>query len=186
MTNGIFERQHRFWNHKCHSEGKFSVKLTSPDMCDSQQSSWRSTEVWGETPSCSFLLHTVLKVPRPTLGVQLYWCFKKWSSHPEKVLTLRSVFHTSTRNNRCIMGNHQVIKCMFTGKVVRLLFFFLLTYIINSLQVVYKHWYRLKIKLESSIDFLSVSVHCVVTKSNNLFKCGVSDPSDLSKHRPVA
>jgi len=77
----------------------------------------------------------------------------------------------------------------FTGKAVRLLFEIAarpILFIINSLQVVYKHWYRLRKK---SYVFHSFSVSfcplCIIRKSNNLFKSGVLGSSSLLKYWPV-
>lgn len=110
------------------------------------------------------------------------------SSHPEKELTVVSVPHLNQEQE--VHRGPQIIKHMFTGKAVRLpfvffVFFVVFTYIINSLQVVYKHWYRLKNELESSIDFLSVSLHCVSLQIAITFlKSGVLASSNLLKHRP--
>lgn len=92
------------------------------------------------------------------IRVELFRCFKK--TPPRETRALGSTPQPGTGDHRWASSN------TFTGKAARLLLFFVCLFstyiIINSLQVVYKHWYRLNNKLESSIDFLSVSVHCVL------------------------
>lgn len=146
--------------------GKSSVTLISPDLCDPQRSSWiRSTQVWGEPLRCSFLLSTLLKARRfPFCSRSKYTlnCFDALKRpHPEKPgLSVPPL----NPEQETVVGPPVIKHVYREGCQTTFVFVFCLfsTYIIiNSLQVVYKHWYRLNNKLESSIDSPSVSVHCV-------------------------
>lgn len=99
--------------------------------------------IWGEIDSVLFInfYHYVILHTN-----KLNWTW----------LTLRSLFHTSDKEQEMHYGPQVIKKKCLQGrlsdyflKLQLVLFFFFLIYIINSLQVVYKHWYRLRKKILS-------------------------------------